>query len=197
MAHLIAFRCVCDVAIVPSIASTAGNKLPWRNWHDKINYYSHYSLRNWAFVLFKVTANSKYRLWALIIKIRASAKLAVKYRLDRWNTGHLATLARAKHSFTHSSISNTTWVPSWFSSFCCVLFSIVSGPQPADIFGGQSDCDLLLLLLWRGVTMWINSLEFVNVLFLKVMQLSKPICEALFLRCFERYELVRTTARAL
>jgi len=46
--------------------------------------------------------------------------------------------------------------------------------------------------------MWINLLEFIKVLFLKVMQLSKPICAVRTLRCcFERYELVRTTARAL
>jgi len=40
-------------------------------------------LRNSALVLFEVTANylfSKYRLQALIFKIPASAKLAVKYR---------------------------------------------------------------------------------------------------------------------
>jgi len=53
-------------------------------------------------------------------------------------------------------------------------------------------------LLWRSVTIWINLLEFVKVLFLKVMQLCKPICAARTLRrCFERYELVRTTAKAL
>jgi len=52
-------------------------------------------VRNSAFVLFKVTANylfSKYRLRVLIIKIPASAKLAVRYRPGRWSTGHLATL---------------------------------------------------------------------------------------------------------
>jgi len=40
-------------------------------------------LRNLALVLFEVSANnlfSKYRLQALIFKIPASAKLAVKYR---------------------------------------------------------------------------------------------------------------------
>jgi len=36
--------------------------------------------------------------------------------------------------------------------------------------------------------------EFVKVLFLKVMQLCKSICASRTLRCcFERYELVRTT----
>jgi len=35
---------------------------------------------------------SKYRLQALIFKIPASAKLGVKYRPGRWNTGRLATL---------------------------------------------------------------------------------------------------------
>jgi len=44
---------------------------------------------------FEVAANflfSKYRLQALIFKIPAFAKLAVKYRPGRWNTSHLATL---------------------------------------------------------------------------------------------------------
>jgi len=52
-------------------------------------------LRGFSLVLFAVTANylfSKYRLQALIFKISASAKLAVKYRTGRANTGHLATL---------------------------------------------------------------------------------------------------------
>jgi len=58
-------------------------------------------VKNSAFVLFKVPANylfSKYRLQALIIKIPASAKLAVKYRPGRWNTSHLATLSVSEWS---------------------------------------------------------------------------------------------------
>jgi len=35
---LVAFRCVCDVTIAPRNASTAANKLPWRNCPDKIHY---------------------------------------------------------------------------------------------------------------------------------------------------------------
>jgi len=35
---------------------------------------------------------SQYRLLTLIFKIPASAKLTVKYRQGRWNTGHLTTL---------------------------------------------------------------------------------------------------------
>jgi len=54
------------------------------------------------------------------------------------------------------------------------------------------------VLLWRSVTIWINLLDFVKLLFLKVMQLCKPIRAAQTLRCcFERYELVRTTAKVL
>jgi len=50
----------------------------------------------------------------------------------------------------------------------------------------------------HGATIWMNLLEFIKVLLLKVMQLCIPICAAGTLRCcFERYELVRTTARAL
>ena len=70
-------------------------------WCDKIHYQSHYSLRNSALVVFKVTANylfSKHRLWALIFKIPASAKLAAKYQPGRWNTGHLATLLTHRRS---------------------------------------------------------------------------------------------------
>jgi len=41
-------------------------------------------------------------------------------------------------------------------------------------------------------------LQFVTILFLKVMRLCKPICASRILRCcFERYELVQTTAKAL
>ena len=41
-------------------------------------------------------------------------------------------------------------------------------------------------------------LEFVKLLFLKVMQLCISICAAQTLRCcFERYKLVQTTAKAL
>jgi len=48
------------------------------------------------------------------------------------------------------------------------------------------------------VTIRVNLLEFAKLSFLKVMQLCKPICAAQTLRCcFERYEVVRTTARAL
>jgi len=44
----------------------------------------------------------------------------------------------------------------------------------------------------------MNLLEFVKFLFLKVMQLCKPICAARTLRCcFDRYELVRHKARGL
>jgi len=35
---LITFRCVCDVSIAPRIASTAANKLWWKNCPDKIHY---------------------------------------------------------------------------------------------------------------------------------------------------------------
>ena len=91
----VTFRCVCDVTIAPKIASTAANKLRWRICPDKIHYKSHYNLRNSALVLFEVTANylfSQYRLQTLIFKIPASAKLAVKYRQGRFNTGHTTTL---------------------------------------------------------------------------------------------------------
>jgi len=91
----VTFRCVCDVTIAPRIATTAANKLHWKNCPDKIYYKSHYKLRNSALVLFEVTANysfSQYRLQLLVFKIPASAKLTVKYRQGRWNTGHLTTL---------------------------------------------------------------------------------------------------------
>jgi len=91
----VTFRCVCDVKIAPKIASTAANKLRWRNCPDKIPYKGHYNLRNSALVLFEVTANylfSQHRLQTLIFKIPASAKLAVKYRQGRFNTGHPTTL---------------------------------------------------------------------------------------------------------
>jgi len=49
-----------------------------------------------------------------------------------------------------------------------------------------------------AVSQWMNLLEFVKILFLKVMQKCKPICASRTLRCcFERFELVRTTAKAL
>ena len=53
----VTFRCVCDVTIAPRIASTAANKLRWRNCPDKIHYKGHYDLRNSALVPFEVTAN--------------------------------------------------------------------------------------------------------------------------------------------
>jgi len=54
------------------------------------------------------------------------------------------------------------------------------------------------LALWRSVTISINLLEFVKLLLLKVMQLCISICAVRTLRCcFERYKLVRTTAKAL
>jgi len=53
----VTFRCVCDVPIAPTIASTAANKLRWRNCADNIHYKSHYDLRNSALFLFEVTAN--------------------------------------------------------------------------------------------------------------------------------------------
>jgi len=74
--------CVCDVTIAPRIGSTAGNKLRWRNCPHKIHCKSHCDLRNSGLVPFEVTANysfSQYRLQTLILKIPASAKLAVKY----------------------------------------------------------------------------------------------------------------------
>jgi len=56
-------------------------------------------LRNSAIVLFKVTANylfSKIPASGTDFQntgiLPATAKLAVKYRPGRWNTGHLATL---------------------------------------------------------------------------------------------------------
>ena len=53
-------------------------------------------------------------------------------------------------------------------------------------------------LFYLSLAIWMNLLEFVKVLFLKVMQLCKPICASRTLRCcFARYELVRTTAKAL
>jgi len=66
-------------------------------------------LRNSALVFFKVWANylfSKYRLWALIFKIPASAKSAVKYRSGWWNTGHLATLIKARNVIRHFAFSH-------------------------------------------------------------------------------------------
>jgi len=48
-------------------------------------------LKGSALVLFAVTANY-YWLQALVLKIPASAKCAVKYRPCRWNAGYLATL---------------------------------------------------------------------------------------------------------
>ena len=92
---VITFRCVCDGTIAPRIASTAPNKLCWKNCPDKIPCQSQYNLRNSVLFLFEVTANylfSKYQLQALIFKIPVSAKLAIKYRPGPWNTGHLATL---------------------------------------------------------------------------------------------------------
>ena len=93
----VSFRCVCDVTMAPRIASTATNKLRWRNCPDQIHYKSHYDLRNSALVPFEVTANyfifttpaSDFQNTSLL---PAFAKLAVKYRQGRWNTGHLTTL---------------------------------------------------------------------------------------------------------
>jgi len=66
--------------------------------------------------------------------------------------------------------------------------------------GRRNKCILCFfdrLLLWRTVAIWINLLVFVKTLFFKVMQLCKPICSAQTSRCcFERYELVWTTAKA-
>jgi len=53
----VTFRCVCNVTIAPRIASTAANKLRWRNCSGKTYYKSHCTLRNSALVLFEVTAN--------------------------------------------------------------------------------------------------------------------------------------------
>ena len=54
----------------------------------------------------------------------------------------------------------------------------------------------LLQLLWRSVTIWMNLMEFVKVLFLKVLQLCKPICASRTQRCcLQRCERVRTTVR--
>ena len=53
----VTFRCACGVIIAPRIASTAANKLRWRNYPDKIYYKSHYDLRNSALVPFEVTAS--------------------------------------------------------------------------------------------------------------------------------------------
>ena len=54
------------------------------------------------------------------------------------------------------------------------------------------------VLLWRGVTIEMNLLKFMKVLFLNMMKLCKPVCAARILKCWiERYELVRTTARVL
>jgi len=83
--------------IVPRITSTEANKLRWRNCPDKIHYKSHYDLRNSALVPFEVAANDFiFTIPALNTDdfqntglLRASAKLAVKYRQGRWNTGHL------------------------------------------------------------------------------------------------------------
>ena len=43
----------------------------------------------------------------------------------------------------------------------------------------RSNLTLFIVLLWRSVTMWMNLLEFIKVLFLKVLQLCKLICAAL------------------
>jgi len=53
----VTFRCLCDVTIAARIATTAANKLRWRNRPDKIHYKSHYDLRSSALVPFEVTAN--------------------------------------------------------------------------------------------------------------------------------------------
>jgi len=95
--------------IAPGIASTAANKLRRRNCPDKIPYKSHYNLRNSALVLFGVTANylfSQFWLQTLTFKIPASAKVAVKYRPGRWNTGHLTTLDICSRSLSASNILN-------------------------------------------------------------------------------------------
>jgi len=82
----VTFRCVHDVTIAPRIATTAANKLRWRNCPDKIHYKSHYNLRTSALDLFEVTEKylfSQYRLQTLVFNtglFPASAKLAVKYR---------------------------------------------------------------------------------------------------------------------
>jgi len=90
---------VCDLIIAPTIASTAANKLRWRNCPDKIHYKSRCGLRNSALFLFEVTAN--YFVFTIPVSdtdfqntglLPASPKLAVKYRPGRWNTGHLTTL---------------------------------------------------------------------------------------------------------
>jgi len=78
-------------------------------------------LRNSGLVFFEVTANyllSKYRLRALIFKIPASAKLAVKYRPSWWNAEHLATLPNSQfHHFKSSDFKNASNLcvpsPSW------------------------------------------------------------------------------------
>jgi len=73
------------MTIALRIASTAANKLCWKNCPDKIHYCSQYNLRESALVIFGVTPMhlfSKYWLQAQIFKIPAlpaSAKLAVKY----------------------------------------------------------------------------------------------------------------------
>jgi len=94
----VTFWCVCDVTIAPRIASPAANKLRWRNCPDKIHYKSH-DLRNSALVLLEATTN--YFIFTIPALdtdfqntglLTASAKLAVKYRQGRWNTGHRTTL---------------------------------------------------------------------------------------------------------
>jgi len=64
-------------------------------------------LRNSALVLIEVTANysfSQYRLQTLILKIPASAKLAVKYRQSRCNTGHQTTTDICSRKVSASNI---------------------------------------------------------------------------------------------
>lgn len=51
---------------------------------------------------------------------------------------------------------------------------------------------------WRRVTICNDLLEFVKILFLQVMQLFTSLCAAQTSRyCFERFELVQITAKAL
>jgi len=75
--------------------STAANKLRWNICPDKIHYWTHYNLINFALVLFEVAESylfSTYWLQAVIFKIPASAKSAVKDRPGQWNADHPATL---------------------------------------------------------------------------------------------------------
>jgi len=121
---------VCDMPFVARIASTAANKLLWMNCPDKTHYCSQYNLRNSAFFLFKVaTINclfSKNRLRALIFKLPASAKLAVKYR-----TGHLATLRWVcKSAFARVKVSEAT-ISDW--RVCCEA-KVGNKVKQSDIF---------------------------------------------------------------